>query len=359
MARGILAAVEEVFPGTPDYTCHFHSLRDVGKDLLLEECTELRKRLSKFKARTLLRQRTKHLEKKLDPESGGPNDFAESLESGSSGATGTRQVRLMAAYTLIHWALDHRSQSNGFGFPFDRPRIDFFRRIQKANVAVEGLARVLRSKSAKDPKPLESVLKITGEIARDPVLESLAEIFKSKAKIFDRLRFAMRIALPENGRGINDDGKDEDMESIESRAAAFRNWLVEDPERRKTYSKMLKQLDKYWEKLFADPLPVETAEGAVYVQPQRTNNVLERFFRGEKQLGRKKTGTASLNKLIKSTLAGTPLVRNLKNEDYLDIILGDCSSLAERLEPRGRGKIEPGRHQSGCIGMFQAGAPCP
>jgi hypothetical protein len=33
MGSGILAAIKEVFPGVPDFICHFHFLRDVGKDL--------------------------------------------------------------------------------------------------------------------------------------------------------------------------------------------------------------------------------------------------------------------------------------------------------------------------------------
>lgn len=41
---------------------------------------------------------------------------------------------------------------------------------------------------------------------------------------------------------------------------------------------MVKQIDKYWEKLFADPLQVNTPNGPVVMQPQRTNNILEHFF---------------------------------------------------------------------------------
>jgi hypothetical protein len=77
-------------------------------------------------------------------------------------------------------------------------------------------------------------------------------------------------------------------------------------------------------------LPIVTPEGNLYIQPQRTNNILERFFRGEKRRGRKKSGMASLNKMLKSALADTPFVQNLKNSDYLGIILKGCSSLAER-----------------------------
>ena len=54
------------------------------------------------------------------------------------------------------------------------------------------------------------------------------------------------------------------------------------------------------------------------------------FFRDEKRRGRKKTGMASLNKMLKTILADTPLVQNLKNDQYMEIILNGCSTLAER-----------------------------
>ncbi|MFZ0451133.1 MAG: hypothetical protein WAL98_17995 [Desulfatiglandaceae bacterium] len=93
---------------------------------------------------------------------------------------------------------------------------------------------------------------------------------------------------------------------------------------------MVTQLDKYWVKLFADPLPIVTPEGVLYIQPQRSNNILERFFRGEKRRGRKKSGMVSLNKVLKTVLADTPLVQKLKKGGYMEIILNGCSSLAER-----------------------------
>ena len=80
----------------------------------------------------------------------------------------------------------------------------------------------------------------------------------------------------------------------------------------------------------ADPLVVNTPEGQIIIVLHRTNNILERFFRGEKRRGRKKSGTASLNKTLKTILADTPLVRNLENDDYYKIILNGCSTLSER-----------------------------
>jgi len=65
MGRGILTAMDVVFPGIPDFICHFHFLRDVGKDLLLTDYATLQKRLQKFKIRTSLRQKVKYLEQKI------------------------------------------------------------------------------------------------------------------------------------------------------------------------------------------------------------------------------------------------------------------------------------------------------
>ena len=93
---------------------------------------------------------------------------------------------------------------------------------------------------------------------------------------------------------------------------------------------MVQQIDTYWEKLFADPIPVDTPCGRVFIQPQRTNNTMERLFRDVKRRNRKRSGTVSLNKTLKAMLADTPLVKNLDNEEYLSIIVDGCSTLEER-----------------------------
>lgn len=96
------------------------------------------------------------------------------------------------------------------------------------------------------------------------------------------------------------------------------------------YRKMVKQTDKYWDKLFADPIQVATTTGAVSIQPQRTNNILEQFFRFLKRNGRKRSGDHALTKTLKTMLAQTPLIKNLDNPQYMEIVLNGKASLAER-----------------------------
>ena len=98
----------------------------------------------------------------------------------------------------------------------------------------------------------------------------------------------------------------------------------------KDYDKIVGQIDKYWDKLFADPITVNTSAGQLKIQPQRTNNILERFFRDLKRKYRKRSGTVSLSKALRFILADTALVKNLDNPEYVQILLDGCDTLEER-----------------------------
>ena len=330
MGKGIIAAVTEVFPEIPDFICHFHFLRDVGKDLLLDEYTALQKRLRKLKVRKLLRQRAKHLDHKINPASQTIDEIMASIESSVWQTTSSGDIPLLTTSTLIHWVFEYPRQSDGYGFPFDRPYLDFYRRLQKVHRLLGEIIDVHLSGASKDEKPYFQVYRTFKEAVEDNRLNALAASLERKAEVFDKLRTAMRIALPEGKNGINDNGDDVDIKSIEEKVTAFRKWLVSNKRRKVMYAKMIAQLDKYWNKLFTDTLPIVTPEGILHVQPQRTNNILERFFRGVKQRGRKKSGMASMSKLLKTALADSPLVQNLGNSEYLKIILNGSENLAER-----------------------------
>jgi len=330
MGKGILLAIEEVFPDTPDFICHFHFLRDIGKDLLADEYSSFQKRLRRLKVRPTLRRQAKYLEQKIDPICHDIDGIIESLQSGNWQATDFDHIPRIIAYALVHWIFDYSSQSNGYGFPFDRVYLDFYLRIQEVHRLLEQIIEINLSDSVKANRPFVQLYKVVTKIVEDRRLHALAKNLEVKAEVFDKLRCAMRIALPEGKNGMNDNGDSIGMKSIEKKVTEFRKWLPGNKHRKKTYANMVAQIDKYWEKLFADPILITTPDGVRTIQPQRTNNLLERFFRDEKRRGRKKTGMASLNKLLKTILADTPLVQNLKNDKYMKIILNGCSSLEER-----------------------------
>ena len=133
----------------------------------------------------------------------------------------------------------------------------------------------------KDNKPFYKLSCKLKKVADDPVLQSAISGIQPEMVIFDKLRCAMRIADPLGKKGLNDDGMDEDIRTIEAKVNEFRCLLIEYKKLSddQTYESFLVQLDKYWDKLFTDPIEVETPTSKITIQPQRTNNILEHFFR--------------------------------------------------------------------------------
>jgi hypothetical protein len=131
----------------------FSSLLHLGKDLLLDEYTALQKRLRKLNVRSLLRQKAKYLEQEINPTSQALDEIKASLESGKWQATSLEHIPLITTYALIHWVFDSPRQSNGYGFPFDRLHLDFYRRLQKVHRLLEEIMDVHLRGQVKDNKP--------------------------------------------------------------------------------------------------------------------------------------------------------------------------------------------------------------
>ena len=332
MGKGILAAVEEEFPGTPDFICHFHFLRDIGKDLFGKEYKIVFDRLKKHGIRTALRERLKALEKKIGDDLSALSDFKTDLDEGVFEISRIERVPTIAAYALIQWIFDAPSTSAGYGFPFDCPHLAFYQRVKTAHGVLTQIMDIHLRNNCKDNKPLYRLWHLLHKVVSDKKLASAATSMEEKIQVFNELREALRIALPDGKDGLNDDGIDEDMSTIESAVKALRQRIMSDDRltANNDYLKMVAQIDKYWEKLFADPITVQTPCGPIEIAPQRTNNILERFFRDLKRSGRKKTGASCLSKMLSALLSDTPLVANLNSEEYLNALLGDCKSLEQR-----------------------------
>jgi hypothetical protein len=320
MGQGILSAVKTVFNGIPDFICHFHFLRDIGKDLFEQEYALIRKRLKTHKIRAVLRRKAKELGKIIgdDPEAVG--HFRAGVENGCVDGTAMDKMPAMAAYAIVHWTFD-KSELEGYGFPFDCPHLIFYQRLKK-------LLDLINARRIKD-RTLSRLWQPLTKVVEDQQLKKAASQMQKKVQTFKNLREALCIAAPDSKKGLNDDGQDADIKSIEEKVKRFRNEMIPASD---DYTKMSEQIDKYWEKLFADPIMVTGSAGELTIQPQRTNNILERFFRDLKRGSRRRSGTVSLNKTLRFMLTDTPIVKNLNNPEYLEIILDDCRTLEERFE---------------------------
>jgi hypothetical protein len=316
MGTGICKAVAEVFPGMPDFVCHFHFLRDIGKDFLEPAYGELRKRLRTHSISSRLYALAREARQGLCEQSSDLALLAEVLKTVDR-LENTELLTLASTYSLALWALHGKHSGDGYGFPFDRPLLEFAERLLELNRRLQEPIDLLSNDNRRDNQALFKLARVVSEAAKDSALSQAVGELRWRCLVFDRLRKAMRIALPAGGNGLNDDGTAEAMSTIRQGVEQFRRELREDRKLSADHlsRKMAEQIDKYGGKLFADPIEVATANGTITIYPQRTNNILEQFFRGIRRGQRRKTGNNTMGRILQTMLADTPLVKNLDNPE--------------------------------------------
>lgn len=339
MGTGICKAVAEIFPGIPDVVCHFHFLRDIGKDFLDPAYRELRNSLRAHATSSRLHALAREARQGLSEQSAGSASLAKAIkaadlpnDSVQSSLDGDKQFLPCAStYSLALWCLQGKHSGDGYGFPFDRPLLVFAERLLELNLRLPEVLALIPATDQGNCQSLFKLARVAAAVADDAALCHAVEELRWRSQVFDRLRTQMRIALPGGKNGLNDDGAAETMVTIRQCVALFRRELDED---RKLSTdqlsrNMAKQIDKYGDKLFADPIETTTPTGTVTIYPQRTNNILEQFFRGVRRGQRRKTGNDSMHRVVQTMLADTPLVKNLNNPVYMKILLDGKENLEE------------------------------
>ena len=335
MGYGICKAVKEVFPGVPDFICHFHFLRDIGKDFLDPAYGKLRNRLRSHSISSKLCALVRETRQAACEQSSDPMGLAKAILNAEETPP---LLPLLSAYGLALWTLHGKHSGDGYGFPFDRPLLSFAERLMELD---QQMPRLLTLSKNDEPNNIQYLYKLywaASEVAEDPLFRTLVDELRWRSRMFDSLRRAMRIALPGAGNGLNDDSTTQTMSTIREGVMRFRSRIDQD----RTLASdplclnMVKQIDKYREKLFTDPIHVDTPAGAVTIYPQRTNNILEQFFRELNRGNRRKTGNNSMQRMLKNMLVDTPLVKNVDNPDYMAVLLNgkaDLEALFANMDP--------------------------
>jgi uncharacterized protein YbaR (Trm112 family) len=83
MGVAILMAIAVVFPGIADFICHFHFLKDIGKDVLLQDHQTIMKRLKVFDVRGSFRRKANYLKGKIGNDAETITKFGKALEDGT------------------------------------------------------------------------------------------------------------------------------------------------------------------------------------------------------------------------------------------------------------------------------------
>jgi hypothetical protein len=327
MGKGIVAAIGKVFTDVPLFICHYHFLKSVGKELFGRENEVIRNRLKTLGIQAVLRKRLRTLAVACTtPET------VRTFISGIENEDPTKPSSSMIVYSLLRWALESKHQGEGRGFPFDQPHLVFYRRLVRVYDLLGRLRQAGLFDGSKEKRLYTTIRSDLHRLARDAKMNSTAAVMQEKVEVFAGLRTAMRITVPQSKHALNDEGEPCRMKTIEHEVTKFMNRLCRDKIRMrdKAYRKLIDHIGENHRRLFCDPIIVETQMGKVVIQPNRTNNILEHFFRNLMRTYRKKNGFQAMEKALKSMLKDTPLVMNLRNEDFVDLLLEGKKDLAAR-----------------------------
>jgi hypothetical protein len=331
MGKAFMRSMAIIFKETPHFICHFHFLRDIGKDLIMNDYKVIQKKLKAYGISTLLQKRIRSYEETSDSNPHIVDQLVSNFKAHNLSTSFLSGITMkVACHAFLLWAFKGKSQGNAYGFPFDRQHFVFYQRL---NIVYSRLQEIMEScpqDRSEDIKLVHQLINDLEPLINDKLCMDITPNIIEKIKVFDKLRDAMRIAPVDGRDGLNDDGQDIEMKTIEQAVKKFYYWLTNKYADNKDYKKMIVQIERYWEKLFADPIIVNTSAGERKIQPQRTNNIMEQFFRKLKKIFLRKSGINSMAETLCTMLADVPLIKNLGNSDYMNILLNGKKSLEER-----------------------------
>jgi hypothetical protein len=350
MGRAFAKVTAEVFPGVAHVICHYHFLRDVGKDLLGADYEKLRSALSKKQIRALLRVLAKNIAQKL----GGAEKIATVFEQPNcqayfDQATAQELFRWYALQAIYEIQFAGHS-GDGCGFPFDRPHVDYYKRLETAVAQIRDLlqvgpaqARDAAARSRRDKKELLKLESVLRTVIDDHHIQDLVKSLREKMVIFDRLRQIMRLAKKSDTQGLNDHGAlsgQKELKTIEKELQTYTTTLAKKanrahfkkrhPQLAAGIKKMVKQIRRYWQKLFISSIIVQVGDRQQEIIAQRTNNIMERSFRQIKRRCRRRHGRKKLQKDLEKLPEEIALIENLQNEQYLNTVIGGLDQLPEK-----------------------------
>ena len=335
MSKGIENAVKETYQGVPHYICHYHFLAALGKSLFDSENACLRQALSNAGISGALKAQIK----KMNPSFN--TDTVEEIEDNLAlpqqlGRTPKATEKLI--FYLILWILDHSSDGNGYGFPFDHRYLSFYERLEAAYKLLNKI-RTYYSAKAENDVSVWKLIHLIDQIVSDPKIKNAVASFRTKLVVFSDLRRALGIASETAHNGLTQMNTISSIQECDTIKIAVTHFMDEldqkiqntmDRKIRAGFKNVKTRIERNWLKLFADPLTVQMNGESKTIFVQRTNNIMEKHFRQLNHYYRRIHGNHSVRRNLDNIPEQLPLVENLKNPNYVKLVFQDESEIARR-----------------------------
>jgi len=326
---------EEIMRAYPDaviriFACHFHFVKDIGKDILYAEHNALKGRIRDAKAALARLIRDTRDKVTDDPESvartvekwlAAPESVAMTLDSDA----------VAVVRYLSQWILDSSQDGDNGQFPFELPYLLFYDRAIRMSKMAE---TILNSSEASPRSAAYSLLnrlhRITAALAGDQEAAKTATMLRSKNGLFVKLRTVMQLEKKEK---IEDACKTvEERKEFHQKVKAKFDGFVDELRKMQEFCDIeydlkmaagiiLKHVDKYNDELWGHDIPIIDGNGNISMRvADRTNNPCEQAFAKTKSDERRRSGRKNLKWNLTVRPAEASLIENLKDEEYLRLV---------------------------------------
>jgi hypothetical protein len=316
----------------PILACHMHFLRDVGKDLMRKTHEDLRERFRHFKVLPKLRSLARGLGRRLGPALAQTRDAVERWlrQDGGHRLPGGKQG-LGVVRALAQWVLDFLNDGFDQGFPFDVPMLDLYERSLEVLSALDAFLRTAPS-DKRVKNAAERLHHLLRPVGCEVPFERIACMLRARRALFHELRDALRLGpkpahltRPRVAEATVDlepvrDAVNQLVVSLQHRRPA----RGPAREARRGIDIVLEHLDRHGPHLWGHAIRLPHGGTRLVA---RTNNDLERFFRGLKQDERRRCGRRTLTQDLEHLPPAAALARNLTRPDYVETLCGSLTEL--------------------------------
>ncbi len=277
MASALRVGCEQALKGVPVHICHFHFLRDCGKDLMESDYRELKLRLAEHQIEKKLEALSQELQPDLQSQRSWAEDLLKNLAETNAVEPAELSQAQHRAIVALHClsGLQATQQGDGLGFPFDLPALRFYQQLLAIHESISDV-RCAMALGAELQRLYDRLRRLITGVAEDPQLRELAQRIENHEAIFARLRQALRLGQPGVQAGLNDSGQEVEIKVLEQSMCQLKSQLEAD----KAAStlpviKLIEQMDRHWHGLFRPSIEVTLPDGTTQrIQPHRTNNIL-------------------------------------------------------------------------------------
>ena len=328
MGKGMALAVSKVFPNTPDKICHYHFVRDIGKDILSEQYDSIRNLLISNKIRTSLEGLFYELITEIKDGGYDVNLTFDSIVN--SKLSELKNNKPVYVYAIITWILNYAKEGEGLGFPFDLPYVSLYERCLKTLIIVDRLILLL-AELKMVYKPLIQLKKILMSVNSQDI-KLIHEKMEYGRTLFTRLREILRIdveAVPLST--VLETNGDEEVCKMKKDLESFNNELskdiLNDKSRIREKKIVIDHLEKYKENLFLTNFRIDPDDPSKDIIIERTNNIEEHNFRKIKRNQRRIHGNRDVGHDLNFYGSYLPIVWNLADDEYIKTVYGNMENI--------------------------------